>query len=137
VYDLEGPARTTPNGTDATIDELGEIGDERIGVTSGFYLQGEAEFFSRRLTLVAGGRLDIYHAGDVTLFGIDPRVQLNLRLLPWLEMHVGGGIYQQPPLFPLLLPNIDTFALKLGLQRATGGSVSEEFKLPASFTAQI
>ena len=34
-----------------------------------------------------------------------------------MELRVAGGIYQQPPTFPLLLPGIDTFALQLGLQR--------------------
>jgi hypothetical protein len=52
-------------------------------------------------------------------------------------MHVGGGIYQQPPSFPLLLPGIDTFALQLGLQRATGGAVTESVKLPASLSAEV
>lgn len=137
IYDLEGPARTTPTGADATRDELGELGDERVGVVASLYAQAEAELFAHRATLTLGGRLDVYHAGDFTLLGIDPRLELHLRLLPWLEMHIGGGIYQQPPSFPLLLPGIDTFALKLGLQRATGGAITEEFKLPGATLARI
>lgn len=137
VYDLEGPARTSPSGPDATRDELGELGDDRVGVTASLHAQVEAEIVPRRVTLTVGGRFDVYHAGDFTLFGFDPRIKLRLQLLPWLEMHLAGGIYQQPPSFPLLLPGIDTFALKLGLQRATGGSITEEMKLPAGFTGQV
>lgn len=137
VYDLEGPARTNPSGSDATRDELGELGDERVGVVASAYVQAEAELVPRRVTLTAGGRLDVYHAGGTTLIGIDPRAQLHLRLTPWLEMRIAGGIYRQPPSFPLLLPGIDTFALKLGLQQATGGTITEEIKLPASITAQV
>ncbi len=137
IYDLEGPARTSASGTDATRDELGEIGDERTGIVAGFYAQTELEFAQRRIRLTGGTRLDVYHAAETTLLGFDPRIQLHLQLRPWLQIHLGGGIYQQPPSFPLLLPGIDTFALKLGLQRATGGSLSEEIQLPAAFRAQL
>lgn len=137
VYDLEGPARTSPTGAEATRDELGELGDERVGVVASLYAHGEAELLPRRVTLSAGARLDVYHAGDYTLLGIDPRVKLRLRVLPWLELSASGGIYQQPPSFPLLLPGVDTFALKLGLQRASGGAITEELKLPGTFTAQL
>ncbi len=137
VYDMEGPARSLAEGTDGKRDELGDIGSDRLGLVGSAYLQGEGEFLSRRVQVSLGLRADAYHADGVTLLGLDPRLSLRLRPLPWMELRVAGGIYQQPPTFPLLLPGIDTFALQLGLQRASGGSVSQEFKLPAGFSAQL
>ena len=134
VRDAEGPARVSGKDPDRTPDELGDLGRPRTGVTNSLWLQGSVELYPKRATLTVGGRLDVYHASGVTLLGVDPRVQLDLVLQPWLRMHIGGGVYQQPPSFPLLLPGIDTFALQLGLQRATGGSVTEELKLPADLT---
>ena len=132
VRDAEGPARTSGKNPDMTPDELGELGRPRDGVTTSAYVQGSLDLVPKRAVLTAGGRLDVYHAGGVTLIGLDPRVQLELSLLPWLHMQLGGGIYQQPPTFPILLPGIDTFALQLGLQRAQGGALTEEIKLPQS-----
>lgn len=137
VYDLEGPARSLAEGTDGKRDELGDIGSDRIGIVGSAFLQGEGEFLSRRVLVSLGVRADAYYANGVTLLGLDPRLSLRVRPLPWMELRVSGGIYQQPPTFPLLLPGIDTFALQLGLQRASGGSVSQEFKLPAGFSAQV
>jgi hypothetical protein len=137
VYDLEGPARSLAEGSDGKRDELGDIGNERVGLVGSAYLQGEGEFLSRRVLVSMGLRADAYHTDGVTLLGLDPRLSLRVRPLPWMELRVSGGIYQQPPTFPLLLPGIDTFALQLGLQRASGGSVSQEFKLPAGFSAQV
>jgi hypothetical protein len=93
-------------------------------------VQASADLLDRCLTLTVGTRVDVYHSEGKTLIGVDPRAQLTARLLPWLSVHVGGGVYQQPPIFPVLLPGIDTFALQLGLQRATGFSLTEEAKLP-------
>ena len=134
VRDAEGPARVSGKDPDHTPDELGALGHPRTGVTNSVWLQGSLELVPRRATLTVGGRLDVYHADGVTLLGVDPRAELDLVLTPWLRMHIGGGVYQQPPSFPLLLPGIDTFALQLGLQRATGGSITEELKLPEAVT---
>jgi hypothetical protein len=120
-----------------TNDELGEIADDRLGGTASIVLQARAELFSRRVTLTAGARLDLYRAGAVTLLGIDPRLQLHLILRDWLNIHIGAGLYQQPPSSPIQLPGVDTFALKLGLQRAVHGALTEEFKLPAQLTLQL
>ncbi len=137
VYDLEGPARSLAEGSEGKRDELGDIGSDRLGLVGSAYLQGEGEFLSRRVLVSMGARVDAYHSNGVTLVGLDPRLSLRVRPAPWMELRVAGGIYQQPPTFPLLLPGIDTFALQLGLQRASGGSVSQEFKLPAGFSAQL
>lgn len=134
VRDAEGPARTSGKIPEMTPDELGDLGRSRVGMTAGAALQASADFLDRKLTLTVGTRLDVYHSDGKTLIGVDPRAQLTARLLPWLSMHLGGGVYQQPPTFPLLLPGIDTFALQLGLQRATGFSLTEEAKLPADLS---
>ena len=134
VRDAEGPAKVSGKDPDHTPDELGDLGRTRTGVTNSLWLQGSAELIRHRATLTVGARLDLYHADGITLLGVDPRAQLDLVLTPWLRMHVGGGVYQQPPSFPVLLPGIDTFALQLGLQRATGGAITEEFKLPADIS---
>ncbi len=131
VRDAEGPAKVSGKDPDHTPDELGDLGQPRTGVTNSLWLQGSVDLIPKRATLTVGGRLDVYHASGVTLLGVDPRAQLDLVLQPWLRLHIGGGVYQQPPSFPILLPGIDTFALQLGLQRATGGSITEELKLPA------
>lgn len=137
VYDLEGPARSAASGSDGKRDELGELAEQRIGLVGSAYLHGEGEFLGRRVLVAMGARLDAYHAGDVTLLGVDPRMMLRLRPNSWLDIRLSGGIYQQPPTFPLLLPGIDTFALKLGLQRASGGTLTEELKLPYGLSAQL
>lgn len=137
VRDAEGPLRLNPGGPDSRLDELGEVGESRPGGTLGVYAQAGVTLFRKRLELVVGTRIDVYRAAGITLIGVDPRAQLDLHLLPWLDMHVAGGVYQQPPSFPVLLPGIDTFALELGLQRAVGGSISEELKLPAGLNAQL
>lgn len=134
VREAEGPARTSGKNPAMTPDELGDLGQNRVGVTAGAAVQASADFFDRRLSLTVGTRVDVYHSEGKTLIGVDPRAQLTARLLPWLSVHLGGGVYQQPPTFPVLLPGIDTFALQLGLQRATGFSLTEEAKLPADLT---
>lgn len=134
VRDAEGPSRTGSRDPDMTPDELGEIGEDRVGVTAGAQLQATVDIVPQRVQLTAGARLDVYHAGLATLIGIDPRAQLSIKPLPWLEIRAAGGVYQQPPTFPILLPGIDTFALKLGLQRSVGGTVGEEVKLPLGFS---
>src|SRR5262249_48127944 len=78
-----------------------------------------------------------YHAGPVTLLGIDPRLQLHATLLPWLRVNAGIGLYQQPPAFPIPLPGIDTFSLQLGLQKAIQGSAGIAAEMPQSFTFHL
>lgn len=80
--------------------------------------------------VTAGGRVDVYHANGVTLLGLDPRLQLRYQATHWLRFNGGVGLYQQPPSFPVPLPGIDTFALRLGLQRAVHGSLGQELTLP-------
>jgi len=137
VREAEGPARVSGKDPDATPDELGEIGSNRIGVTSSFYLHSELALWPQRLLLSAGGRLDIYHVGKETLFGFDPRAQLRFVATPWLSLQAAIGVYRQPPSFPLLLPGIDTFALKLGLQRARSIVIGEELTLPWDLSLRL
>lgn len=114
-------------------DDLGELAGSRDGVVgSGFVVASVGPLAAVTATLSA--RLDVYRASNVTLFGADPRMQLRAQLTDWLTLHAGFGFYQQPPTFPVALPGIDTFALRLGLQRAMHGAVGEELKLPASLT---
>jgi hypothetical protein len=54
-----------------------------------------------------------------------------------LDLVAGGGMYQQPPAFPVALPGIDTFALQLGLQRAYQGSAGLEAKMPQAITLTL
>lgn len=117
-------------------DEMGEIAESRTGLTAGAVLQASAELWGRRLVLTAGGRVDVYHAGANTALGFDPRLVLRLTATRWLELRLAAGIYQQPPSFPIQLPGIDTFALQLGLQRATHASLVEELRLGAGFSLQ-
>ncbi|MSP63105.1 MAG: hypothetical protein EXR72_22760 [Myxococcales bacterium] len=118
-------------------DELGELASSRDGVVGSAFLQGTAEIFPKRLALTLGGRTDVYHAGVVTLLGIDPRVNLRARLMPQLTVTAGFGLYQQPPGFPVPLPGIDTYALQLGLQRSWQGAVGIEADLPFSFNFRL
>ncbi len=114
-------------------DDLGELAGARDGVVgSGFAVASIGPL--RALTATVSARLDVYHAGAVTLLGIDPRFQVQAVLNDWLTLHAGYGYYQQPPSFPVALPGIDTFALQLGLQRAMHAAVGEELKLPWSMT---
>lgn len=92
VYDLEGPARSVADGSDGKRDELGDIGSERLGVVGSAFVQGEGEFLDRRVLVSMGARVDAYHAGGVTLLGLDPRMSLRLRPQSWLELRVSGGI---------------------------------------------
>jgi hypothetical protein len=137
VRNAEGPARVSGKDPDATPDELGEIGNNRVGITSSFYLHSELSLWPQRLYLTAGGRVDIYHVGDETLIGFDPRAQLRFVATPWLSLQASIGVYQQPPSFPVLLPGVDTFALKLGLQRAQSTVIAEEMSLPWNLSLRL
>ena len=113
-------------------DDLGELGTSRDGIVGAAYAVASlGPLHPGRLTLTLSGRLDVYRAGTVTLLGFDPRLQFRSLLTSWLTVHGGVGIYQQPPSFPVPLPGIDTFALQLGLQRATHFALGQEATLPA------
>jgi hypothetical protein len=118
-------------------DQFGELAGDRNGVIAGAYLSGTAEIVRDRWFATLGARADVYHANAVTLVGIDPRLQTRLKLLPWLYVQAGVGVYQQPPSFPVPLPGIDTFALQLGLQRAYQGAVSIEAKVPEDISLKL
>lgn len=123
------PVRTHP-------DDLGDLDGSRDGVVGSAFAVATVEPW-RGISATASARVDVYHAGSVTLLGIDPRLQIRAQLTDWLTVHGGFGYYQQPPSFPVALPGIDTFALNLGLQHAIQGAVGEELKLPASFSLNI
>src|SRR5581483_7543389 len=127
---------TDPSAPSAP-DQYGELAGDRDGVVAGAYAQGSVDLFDHRLTLSGGARIDVYHAGAVTLLGVDPRAQVKAKLLPWLTIDGGIGLYQQPPSFPVPLPGIDTFALQLGLQRALQGAVGVEAKLPQNLSLSV
>jgi hypothetical protein len=114
-------------------DELGDLGGSRDGQVAGAFVNLQGDLIDKRLTLTFGGRVDVYHAGSVTLLGLDPRGEIRFTATPWLRFIAGVGLYQQPPSFPVPLPGIDTFALQLGLQRAIQSSVTIEADLPKEF----
>ena len=126
------PANFGDDTVRARPDDLGELGAPRDGVTAGAYARLTLELGP--LGITAGGRADVYHAGQVTLLGLEPRLQLRLLATPWLRFHGGVGLYQQPPSFPVPLPGIDTFALRLGLQRALHAALGQELTLPFGLT---
>jgi hypothetical protein len=128
---------TQVNGANAP-DQLGDLAGNRDGIVGSYFLQGTAEILdNKKLVATLGGRVDAYHANNVTLLGVDPRLNLTSRLTNFLSLHAGIGLYQQPPAFPVTLPGIDTFALQLGLQRAIQGSMGFEAKLPQSITFSL
>jgi hypothetical protein len=122
---------------DPTARSLGELVGNRDGVTAGAHAALHVDLVPERLTAVLSARADVYHAADVTLIGIDPRLNLRWQLLPQLALRAGGGVYQQPPTFPVALPALDTFSLELGLQRAIHSSVAIEASLPLDFTFSL
>ncbi len=126
-----------PKPQSGSFQTLGELAEDRIGAVGGAALQAVVEVVPHRLTVTVGARLDVYHAGAVTLLGVDPRAQLHLQLTDWLALRVSGGYYQQPPSFPVQVPGIDTFALRLGLQHAVHAVVTQELRLPAQFTLSL
>jgi hypothetical protein len=134
--DLSGTPAGMANAREAP-DELGDLAGDRDGVVAGVFLQGSLDILPERLTATLGARLDVYRAGQTTLLGIDPRLQLRLRAQDWLTLTAGGGVYQQPPTFPVALPGVQTFALQLGLQRAIHGTTGIEARLPASVTLAL
>jgi hypothetical protein len=135
-------SRFSPSNFDSTVtnqqpDQAGDLGNARDGVVFGAFAQGTVNIIQHRLEATLGARLDVYHAGPVTLLGIDPRLNLKATLLPWLSLEGGVGLYQQPPAFPVPLPGIDTFSLQLGLQKAIQGSVTVKAQLPKAFTFSL
>jgi len=114
-------------------DDLGDLAGARDGVVASAFAVASYDLFTG-VTATLSGRIDLYHAGTTTLLGLDPRFQLRAQLTDWLLIHLGTGYYQQPPSFPVALPGIDTFALRLGLQHAIHGAVGEEITLPANIT---
>jgi hypothetical protein len=123
----------TTDQTRAAPDALGDLAGDRDGVVGGAYAQATLaldKLFGKPFSITGGVRADVYHAGNVTLLGVDPRVLFSFKPLPQLEIFGGFGQYSQSPSFPVPLPGIDTFALELGLQRSIQGSVGVRFKLP-------
>jgi hypothetical protein len=118
-------------------DALGDLAGSRDGVESGAFVEGTVELIRKRLWATAGVRADVYHANGVTLLGVDPRFEFRAKLLPWLGINGGIGLYQQPPSFPIALPGIDTFALQLGLQRAIQAAYGVEATLPAHTSLKL
>lgn len=116
---------------------LGEIGEARTGGTLGTALQLSLSIVKDRLDLTLGARADLYTSGGFLVLGFDPRAQLRLRLMDWLALRIAGGVYQQPPSFPIQLPGIDTFALQLGLQRALHAAVTESLTLPRGLSLEL
>lgn len=123
-------------GSGSMAVDYGELTAQRNGRTTGVAVQAVGLLWPRRATLTAGTRVDIYEADGRALIGIDPRARLELHILPWLDLHLGGGLYQQPPSFPVQMPGIDTFALQLGLQRAAQLAIGQQVRLPARVTVQ-
>ncbi len=117
-------------------DDIGDLGGSRDGIVASAYAVLSVEPW-RGLTVTGSGRVDLYHAGTVTLLGLDPRLQVRAQLTDFLHIHAGIGYYQQPPSFPVALPGIDTYALSLGLQHATHAAVGEELMLPYSLSLQL
>jgi hypothetical protein len=117
-------------------DDLGDLAGSRDGVVASAFAVVTHEP-RRGITATVSARADVYHAGSVTLVGVDPRLQLRAQLTRWLLLHVGTGYYQQPPSFPVALPGIDTFALNLGLQHAVHFAGGEELLLPAALSLQV
>jgi hypothetical protein len=118
-------------------DQFGDLSGNRDGVVAGAFVEGTLDVLDHRVQVTPGVRVDAYHAGPVTLLGVDPRLQVKLNLQPWLEIDGGVGLYQQPPSFPVALPGIDTFALQLGLQRAIQSSTSIIAKMPQDFSLSL
>jgi hypothetical protein len=126
-------ARANGAGTDA----LGELAGNRDGVVAGAWALAALDLVPRRFTATLSARFDVYHAADVSLFAIDPRLNLRAQLTSRIALFAGGGVYHQPPAFPVPLPGIDTFALRLGLQTAYHSSVGAEVELPYGFSASL
>jgi hypothetical protein len=121
----------------ASPGSLGELAGTRNGVVAGGYALVAVELIPQRLAATLSGRADVYYSDGVTLVGLDPRLNLRAQLKPWLSLNAGGGVYHQPPGFPVPLPGLDTFALELGLQTAYHASAGGEVVLPKDFTFSL
>jgi hypothetical protein len=126
-----------PGTTADQPDAVGDLGVNRNGVEAGAFIAGTFMLVRNRLWATLGVRADVYNAQAVTLLGVDPRFDFRAKLLPWLSISGGIGLYQQPPSFPIPLPGVDTFALQLGLQRAIQASYSVEAALPEQTTLRL
>jgi hypothetical protein len=124
------------NFSGATSD-LGELAGNRDGVVAGAFAALTVDWIPHRLSTTLSGRGDVYHANGVTLVGLDPRLNLRAQLTSRVALNAGGGVYHQPPSFPVPLPGIDTFALRLGLQRAYHSSLGAEAQLPQAFSLSL
>jgi len=118
-------------------DELGDLAGDRDGMVGGAFAEATVEVLKNRLWANLGARVDAYHAGAVTLVGVDPRFTVRARLMDSLHLKGGFGWYQQPPSFPVSLPGIDTYALQLGLQKAIQGSTGIEATMPRAITLSL
>lgn len=85
----------------AGLQHARRAGRERLGGSAGAAAQGVIDVIQGQLTLTAGLRADVYHAGGVTLLGVDPRAQLHAQLTEFLRLRISAGCYQPPPCFPL------------------------------------
>jgi hypothetical protein len=117
--------------------DLGELDGDRDGVVAGAFALVTIDWIPKRLTMTLSGRSDVYDAGGVTLIGLEPRLNLRAQLTARVSLTAGAGIYHQPPTFPVPLPGLDTFALRLGLQRAYHAALGAEATLPQAFTLSL
>jgi hypothetical protein len=117
--------------------DLGELTGDRNGVVAGAWAVATVDWIPHLFSMTLSARGDVYDAGSVTLVGIEPRLNLRAQLGRRVALHAGGGVYHQPPSFPVPLPGIDTFALQLGLQTAYHAALGAEATLPQSFTLSL
>ncbi len=131
------------------IDANGSIGrpDARLQTLPGLPLRADALFANSASRSVAGAFVDLtfrlhpdwqLHTGlrfDQWIVGhgyqgaLDPRLSLDWRVLPELELHAAVGVSRQPLVFYLPFPGLADVPIQQGLQTAMQAEVGGRLQL--------
>ncbi|MCA9623596.1 MAG: TonB-dependent receptor, partial [Myxococcales bacterium] len=91
----------------------------------------------RRVLLRPGLRMDLHAAQSQSAFGVDPRLRMEVAVLPWLDLVPTVGIASQPASFIVPVPGLAPLDLNGGLQRAAQSSFGVEVDLPWDFDGRV
>jgi hypothetical protein len=114
-----------------------DLARSRSALTQGLFAT-LAFHAGRRLVIAPGLRAELFAEQGVNQLALEPRIEARLELSDALALKANGGRFAQLPSLPVSVPGFEAFGLAdLGLQTATGGSLSVETRLPQGLTVGL
>lgn len=90
-----------------------------------------------RLTLSPGLRVDLFHSGDASAVGVDPRLSARADVAKGVALLHAIGIAHQPPSYIVPVPGLALANLRGGLQTSLQASAGVEVDLPLKIKATL